>query len=234
MNKVVVITGGSKGIGLAIARVFAKAGKDLAICARNLSELEKVKNNLESEFSIKCYVQSVDMSVKEDVLKFADYVLKNVGEIEVLVNNAGVFIPGQIHQEEDGALDTMINTNLYSAYNITRALIPSMISRKDGHVINICSIASVTPYENGGSYSISKYAMYGMTKVLREEMKEHGVRVTAILPGATWSDSWSGVDLPEERLVKPEDIAAVVFNAYTLSKQAVVEEIVVRPQLGDL
>lgn len=229
----VVITGASKGIGLAVAKAFASEKKDLALCARNIEDLKNVKQELESSYSIKCYIEAVDVSQKSEVKQFAENI-HSIGQVEVLVNNAGVFIPGQIIEEDEGALEKMIDTNLYSAYNLTRLLTPRMVAKRDGHIINMCSIASVTPYANGGSYSISKYAMYGMTKVLREEMKEHNVRVTAVLPGATWSNSWAGVDLPEERLMKSEDIAAVVLNAYKLSKQAVVEEIIVRPQLGDL
>lgn len=233
MSKMVVITGASKGIGLAVAKAFASEKKDLALCARNIEDLKNVKQELESSYGIKCYIEAVDVSQKSEVKQFAENI-HSIGQVEVLVNNAGIFIPGQIIEEDEGALEKMIDTNLYSAYNLTRLLTPRMVAKRDGHIINMCSIASVTPYANGGSYSISKYAMYGMTKVLREEMKEHNVRVTAVLPGATWSNSWAGVDLPEERLMKAEDIAAVVLNAYKLSKQAVVEEIIVRPQLGDL
>ena len=90
------------------------------------------------------------------------------------------------------------------------------------------------PYANGGSYSISKYAMLGMTKVLREEMKQHGIRVTAVLPGATLTPSWAGVDLPASRFIKPEDVAESVYGTYSLSKNSVVEEILIRPMEGDI
>src|SRR6478736_764760 len=99
----------------------------------------------------------------------------------------------------------MITTNLYSAYHLSRALIGSMIERKRGYIFNICSTASITPYINGGSYCVSKYALYGMTKVLREELKEFNIKVTAVLPGATKTDSWEGVELPDDRFIKPED-----------------------------
>jgi NADP-dependent 3-hydroxy acid dehydrogenase YdfG len=89
-------------------------------------------------------------------------------------------------------------------------------------------------YKNGGSYTISKFALLGFSKVLREELKEHGVKVTALLPGAAWSDSWSGAPYPEERLMQAADVARTVWAAYTLSDSAVVEEVVLRPQLGDL
>jgi short-subunit dehydrogenase len=109
-----------------------------------------------------------------------------------------------------------------------------MIRRKGGHIFMMCSTASIIPYTNGGSYCISKFALYGMTKVLREELKEHGVRVTAVLPGATLTASWEGVDLPAERFMKPEDVAQAMFTAWSLSSQAVIEELLIRPQLGDI
>ena len=128
----------------------------------------------------------------------------------------------------------MINTNLYSAYHITKGLVSSMIENRKGHIFNICSTASVMPYVNGGSYCISKYAMYGMTKVLREELKDHNIKVTAILPGATFTSSFEGTDLPEERFMKPLDVSETVYAASMLSPSACVEEITLRPQLGDL
>jgi len=174
------------------------------------------------------------MRQKADVIAFADFVKSSWKEIDVLINNAGVFLPGEIAKEEDGQLETMIETNLYSAYYLTRALLPTMTPQKKGHIFNICSIASQIAYPNGGSYSISKFALLGFSKVLREELKEQGIRVTSILPGATWSNSWKGVDLPEDRLMQASDVAKTVYSAYTLSQSAVVEDIVLRPQLGDL
>lgn len=98
----------------------------------------------------------------------------------------------------------------------------------------MCSIASKIAYPNGGSYSISKFALLGFSKVLREELKPTGIKVTSILPGATWSNSWAGVDLPEDRLMQAHDIAIPVWSALSMSPSAVVEEITIRPQLGDL
>ena len=154
--------------------------------------------------------------------------------VDVLINNAGVFVPGQVHNEEEGMLEKMIDTNLYSAYRLTRGLVQGMIDKKSGHIFNICSTASFMPYVNGSSYCISKFAMLGMSKVLREELKEHNVRVTSVMPGATFTASWEGVDLPEERFMKAEDVAEAIWQAYVLSKRTVMEELVLRPQLGDL
>ena len=143
-------------------------------------------------------------------------------------------MPGSIHNEDEGTLEKQIETNLYSAYHITRAIINQMMERKSGHIFNMCSIASITAYANGGSYAISKHALHGFSKCLRQEMIPHGVRVTAVLPGATLTASWEGVDLPAERFMKAEDVAEVVWCNFKLSGQTVVEDIVLRPQLGDI
>lgn len=235
MNKVAVITGGTKGIGRAIINIFAENGFDIITCSRKSDDLGKLKQEVESIYKgIEVLTRQSDLSLKTEVNDFVKYVISKRSHIEVLVNNTGVFLPGEISKEPDGQLETMINTNLYSGYRLTRGVLPQMMHDKNGHIFNICSIASIMPYANGGSYSISKYAMLGMTKVLREEMKPYDIRVTAVLPGATLTASWEGVDLPESRLMKSEDVADAVFGAYGLSKNSVVEEILIRPQEGDI
>ncbi len=231
----IVITGGTKGIGWAIAQEFASAGYDIALCARTTSDLEDARQKLKDiDASIDILTKEVDMSNKEEVLAFAATINEKWGGVDVLVNNAGVFLPGEIHKEEDGLLEKQIETNLYSAYHMTRALIPNMMEQKNGHVFNMCSVASLIAYPNGGSYSISKFALLGFSKVLREEMKDKGIKVTSIMPGATWSNSWAGVELPEDRLMQAKDIAIAVMAATKMSPSAVIEDIVLRPQLGDL
>lgn len=234
MNKVIVVSGGSKGIGKEIIKKFAAQGFNIATCARNESDLAQLKKEVESQYSVNLYYQVADLSQKKDTLAFAELVKSLNQPIEVLINNTGVFMPGSIVEEEEGNLEKMIDTNLYSAYHLTRALIPSMIQAKKGHIFNICSIASIMAYPNGGSYSISKFALLGFSKVLREEMKPQGIRVTSVLPGATLTASWEGVEVAPERLMKAEDVADTVYATYALSQQAVVEEVIIRPQLGDL
>ena len=128
----------------------------------------------------------------------------------------------------------MVESNVYSAYHLSRSIVPAMKEIRSGHVFNMCSIASIKAYPNGGSYAISKFALLGFSKVLREELKEFNVRVTAVLPGATRTASWDGVDLPEDRFMRAEDVAETVFSAYSISERSVVEEIIIRPQLGDI
>ncbi len=231
----IIITGGTKGIGFACASIFARNNYNVAICSRNAMDLEEAGKKLqEVNQNIKVFTSVCDVSKKEEIERFGNDVLAEFGTVDVLLNNAGVFFPGSIAEEETGNLETMIETNLYSAYHLVRNQLPQMKARNSGHIINMCSIASITAYENGGSYAISKFALLGMSKCLRQELKATGIKVTAILPGATWSASWVGVDLPHSRLMEAEDIAEVVFNCTQLSKSAVVEEIVIRPQLGDL
>jgi len=122
-------------------------------------------------------------------------------EVDVLVNNAGGFIPGFIYNEEDGELEKMIESNLYSAYYITKGLIGSMIKKNQGHIFNIESIAAKIPYTRGSSYSVAKFALHGFTKVLREEMKEYGIKVTSVLPGATFTKSWESTGIPPDRFI---------------------------------
>ena len=230
-----IITGASKGIGKAIAEIFAQNSINLALCARGIEDLDTLRNSLLKEYpDLIIEIFQVDVSDKTEVAAFAERVLKIFKKVDILVNNAGVFLPGEILHEEEGHLQKQIETNLYSAYNLSRAIVPSMVENKKGHVINMCSVASQIAYPNGGSYSISKFALLGFSKVLREELKEKNIRVTSILPGATWSNSWAGVDLPESRLMQASDIAKVVYTAIDLSDAAVMEDIVIRPQLGDL
>lgn len=224
MNKTIVVTGGTKGIGRAIVNKFAKEGFTVITCARTNDE----------QFPENVLFFKADLSKKAEVLAFADFVKTSVSQVDILVNNTGFFLPGQIHNEAEGTLEAMIETNLYSAYHLTRALVNDMIARKSGYIFNICSVASIVAYTNGGSYCISKFAMLGMSKVLREELKPHGVRVTSILPGATFTNSWAGVELPTERFIASDDIAEVVWAANALPATTVLEEIVMRPQLGDL
>ncbi len=235
MNKLLIVTGGTKGIGRALIEKFASAGLDIITCARNSKELKQLKSDIESSYpSIQLYTFKADLSKKEETMDFASFIKDHKRPVEILINNTGVYLPGKIHTEKSGMLEQMINTNLYSAYHLSRSLIPSMIKKKQGYIFNICSTASIMPYINGGSYCISKYALLGMTKVLREELKEYNIKVTAVLPGATKTASWEGVELPDERFIKPMDIAESIYSVYKLSPNTVVEELLIRPQLGDI
>ncbi len=234
MNKTVVISGATKGIGLAIAEAFAKIGFDLAICSRHSSDQDAMVAAFAKKFpKVNLWTFVADMSKEAEVKAFAKFVGSKMNQVDVLVNNAGVFLPGNILEEPDGRLEAQIETNLYSAYYLTRAIRPLL--PKHGHIFNIASIASFMAYPGGGSYTISKFAMLGFSKVLREELKPAHIKVTSVMPGATWSNSWQGDNLPPyERLMPAEDIASMVVAAWQLGPSSVVEDLVIRPQLGDL
>jgi short-subunit dehydrogenase len=233
--KNIVITGASKGIGAAIAWKFAAAGFDIALCARTFADLETLRNDILQKYpTIRVFIKAVNVAEKAQIQAFGDDVLAAFGSIGILVNNAGVFLPGAITKEEEDTLLQLINTNLYSAYYLTRKVLPTMLAQNDGYIFNMCSIASKTAYPTGGSYSVSKFALLGFNKALREELKTTQIRVTALLPGAVRTPAWGDIDLPDSRFIQATDIADAVWSCYNMTAGAVVEELVVRPQAGDI
>ena len=233
----IVITGASKGLGKAIAEAFAedKQGHSFFLCARNKEELDKAAKELQGRFPrINMYSKVCYVGEKNSVITFANWIMQQTDRIDILINNAGVFYPGSVNNEEDGVLEKMIQVNLFGAYQLTRFLLPGMMKMKAGHIFNICSIASLQAYENGGAYSISKFALYGFSKNLREGMKPYGIKVTHVLPGAAYTDSWGSSDIDPKRIMEADDIAKMIYTAAHLSPQACVEEIILRPLLGDL
>ena len=234
-GKNVVITGASKGIGKAVADAFAAEGANLFLCSRNEVQLYNTVAELQTKFSnTHIKARPFDLSVKEQAIAFGNWVNETAGTTYILVNNAGSFLPGSVYNEEDGLLEKMMAINLYSAYHLTRVLLPHMMEARTGFIFNICSIASMKAYANGGSYSISKFAMLGFSKNLREEMKPYHIKVSAISPGAILTDSWGDYDNSSHRIMEASDVANIILTAVKLSPAAVVEDIVLRPQLGDL
>ena len=230
----VVITGASQGIGFAIAAAFANAGYTLCLCSKTKANMDTAGNSLASKYpNATIHFTHADLSKKEQCTQFAQWCLDK-GTPAILVNNAGFFSPGNIEDEADDALEQQMAVNLYSAYHTTRAVLPAMLKMGKGHIFNICSIASLNAYAQGGSYSISKFALLGFSKNLRLELKDKGIKVTAVCPGAVYTNSWVGSGVDPNRIMESEDIAKMIFAAAHLSPQAVVEDIVMRPQKGDL
>lgn len=230
-----VITGASRGIGKAIARIFAANGYELFLCSRHEESLFAGTEELKAEFpQATIHAKAFDLGKQQQAQFFARWVLDQATSVDVLVNNAGTFTPGNVSDEPDGALEMMMEANLYSAYYVTRALLPQMIAQKSGHIFTSGSVAGVQAYPGGGAYSISKFALRALAQNLRHELKPHGIKVTSIIAGAVYTDSWKEAGIPEERMMKADDIAQLVFQTSRLSPQATVEEILVRPQLGDI
>ena len=234
--QLVVVTGGSQGIGRALVQVFLREGFAVATCARSATALAQLQTSLAGQHpGATLHLLPADLSEAADCQRFADFVLALNLPLAALVNNAGAYVPGRFQDEPtDGSqLREMLAVNLLSAYDVTRALLPTLLAQGHGHVFTICSTASIMPYPNGGSYGVAKYALLGYTKTLREEVKTQGLRVTAVLPGPTFTRSWEGVGEPPERFIQPLDVAETVLGAFRLSPHTVVEEILIRPQLGD-
>lgn len=230
----IVITGGSKGMGKAVAEKFSTSENNIFICARDGQELEETTRYLNEKYGARVKYFTTDLSEKENVLKFAAWVSEQSNAVDILVNNAGYFIPGSVYDEEEGTLRKMIDIHLFGAYHLTRALLPAMMKKRSGHIFNMSSIAALSAYKNGGSYSISKYALMGFSKNLREEMKPFNIKVTTVYPGAVYTASWEGAGVLPERIMEVNDIASLIHSISLLSPQACVEDIVIRPLLGDL
>ena len=229
-----VVTGASRGIGKAIARIFALHGYNLLLTSQNEEKLLQTVAELKTDFpDVTIDAQALDIGNKQKAILFAQWVANRADTVDVLVNNAGTFLPGNVSEEADGMLQKIMEVNLYSAYHVTRALLPKMKAQGSGHIFNMCSIAGLQAYPNGGSYSISKAALHSFSKNLRYELMPHGIKVTAVIPGAVYTDSWAPFVGPE-RIMEVDDIAHMVYAASRLSPQAVVEDIILRPQLGDL
>ncbi len=236
---IVLITGASQGIGAAIARVFAKEirGVRLALVARNEKNLKVVaracaKVASGGEKAVQIFVCDVSDEAAVATLKAA--VTKRFGDVDVLVNNAGVFAAAAFAETKVAEFDRIVSANLRSAFLVTQAFLPAMVKRKRGDFFFMSSIAGLAAYPDGAAYCAAKFGVTGLAKVLRAETKGAGVRVCCVYPGATWSPSWSGSGVAPERMMPATDVARAFLEVYRLSRATVVEEIVLRPQWGDL
>lgn len=228
MEKVALITGVTRGLGETIAEALEEKGYRIAGCGSKLKSVQNAKSKHPN-----WDIQPVNLLSKKEIQEWANYLLSTYStQIEVLINNAGTFIRKNILEEENP--EYLLSLNLLGAYHLTRSLLPIMIEKKSGTVINIISIAAFTHYPGSIAYNMSKSALFSFSESLRAEVRKHGIKVVSLLPGAFYSSSWEGSDIPRERLMKPEDIAKMITTVLELSSQTMVEQIIMRPQLGDL
>jgi hypothetical protein len=223
-----IITGATKGIGKAIAVKLADEGYNLMVCARTENDLIALQNELKST-GVKVITYVADCSSKADVMAFYEQVKLSFSTIDVLVNNVGVFLTGNILDEEDRAFELQQQLNLNSTYYLSKYLGKVMRSQRSGHIFNICSIASIKSIENAGSYSVTKAAMLSLNNVLRAELADYNVKVTAILPGSTLTASWEGTKINPDKFVQPDDIANSLYAILNLSSGVNVDEITLTP-----
>jgi NADP-dependent 3-hydroxy acid dehydrogenase YdfG len=232
---VVLITGASQGIGAAIAKVFAQEirGVRLALVARSEKNLVRVAAVC-AKLGATVATFPCDVAAEAPVAEMAAAVTKRFGGVEVLINNAGSFAGAPLTAMSVAEFDRLIAANLRSVFLVSRAFVPGMIARKSGDVFNMSSIAGLIAYPGGAAYSAAKFGVSGLSKVMRAELKDHGVRVCCVYPGATVSPSWRGSGVDEARMMPTADVAQAFYAIYRLSRRTVVEEIVLRPQGGDV
>ncbi len=231
-HRTAVVTGGSRGVGRAIVQRLAREGWQVFFSARDGRKIHDLEAELKKEsHAVSGY--ACDLTRKSDIEKWAAHLLEKLPHIDLLVNNAGTFIPGKILTEDDATFEHLMRLNAAAPYYLTKRLLPRMLRQGRGLIINISSTAGLQPYPNGASYCISKYAMTGFSKVLREELKPTGVRVSTLYPGPIYTDSWAGTPYAPERFILPETVAAVVHDLAGLPPDVVVEDVVLRPQAGD-
>jgi short-subunit dehydrogenase len=230
-----LITASTKGMGRATAITFANEGISLAICSRHQEDLDAFKAELLGiNPNIKVFTAVADCSIKAQVIKFASDAESELGFISIIVNNAGIYEYSSILDDGDDTFNKHVNTNLMPTYELYRYFGKKMSAAKEGHIFTICSVASLVPLAEAGTYSVTKYALLGLNKVMRTEMEKYGVKVTAIIPGSTLTDSWKGMEVDKNKMVLPEDIASAIINTYKMSAGANVDEIIIKPAFGQI
>jgi NAD(P)-dependent dehydrogenase (short-subunit alcohol dehydrogenase family) len=231
---IAVVTGASQGIGRAIAEAFTERdGAQVALVARSDAKLESVAEACREKGG-EALVVPTDVTDDQAVVEMAETVRDEWGVPDVLVNNAGMFTYAPIDELTLDGFREQIDVNLTGTFAVTEAFLPAMRERGHGHLFYMGSVASIKAYPGNAGYCAAKHGVRGLARVVREETKDEGLRVTTVIPGATYTPTWDGVDLPEERFMPPEDVARAVVDAYHLSDRTVMEELLLRPQEGDV
>lgn len=234
-SPVVVVTGASQGIGAAIARAFAADvdGVRLALVARNAGRLAAVARSC-AALGATAEIFPCDVSDEVAVDKLEATVRGRFGAVDVLINNAGKYVGAPFLSTTVAEFDRMVSANLRSLFLVTRVFAPAMVRRRRGDIFNMGSIAGLTALPGASAYSAAKFGVAGLSKTMRAEFKDKGVRVCCVHPGATVSPSWRGSGVSAARMMPAEDVARAFLALFRMTRRTVVEEIVLRPQLGDL
>ena len=234
-NPVVLISGASQGIGAVLAKTFAQEiqGVRLALVARNVAGLRRVAQAC-AKAGATAAAFGCDVSNEASVSLMAAAVTQRLGAVDVLINNAGAFTMAPFAETTVGEFDRMIAVNLRSAFLVTQAFLPAMLKAKRGDIFFMSSIAGLGAYPHATAYCAAKFGVTGLAQVLRAETKDRGIRVCCVHPGATWSPSWAKSGVKPTRIMPAEDVARAILDVHRLGRRTVVEEIVLRPQLGDV
>ena len=225
---VALVTGGTRGIGRAIARRLAQLGAAVSICGRDKSALSaaaaQLQNSGQPVFSL-----IADVSRSVDVSSLVDKTQSALGPISILVNNAGIGLFGPAHEKTEADWDRVLDTNLKSVFLVSRAVAPSMIQRGTGDIINISSLAGRNAFAGGGIYCASKWGLQGLSGCMAEDLREHGIRVSVICPGSVATDFSTRGSKDLSKVLSPEDVAHAVEMIVTQRPQSFLSEIHLRP-----
>ena len=226
-----LVTGATHGIGRATAFALGRAGYRVGVCARTAASVEAVVAELRAE-GIEAAGAAADVGNPEQVERAVGTVAGALGEIGLLVNNAGVLIARPFEELTLEDWDTTMATNLRSLYLVTRAVVPGMRRRREGTIVNVASLAGRNGFVGGTAYTASKHAVLGFGRSLMLELRKEGIRVITICPGSV--DTAMLRDQPllpsnAERILRPEDVAASILHAAQLPGRALVSELDIRP-----
>jgi 3-oxoacyl-[acyl-carrier protein] reductase len=227
-GQVALVTGSSRGIGLAIARRLGRMGARVSLCARNLAILETAAAGLRA-LGIEVLAAAVDVRRADQVSTLVSETERTLGPVDILVNNAGIGIFGPFHEHTDADWNTVLDTNLKSAFITSRAVAPEMIRRKTGHIINVSSLAGKSTFANGAIYCASKWGLLGLTGCMAEELRAHGIRVSAICPGSVATEFSPHVGKDPSKMLQPEDVAHAVAAVVTQAPGSFLSEVYLRP-----
>jgi 3-oxoacyl-[acyl-carrier protein] reductase len=227
-GQIALVTGGSRGIGLAVARRLGSMGAKVAICARDHKKLDESAAALRTE-GIAVLPLPADVSKADEIARLVEQVERSLGPLDIVVNNAGigVFGPGQDASEADW--DRVLGTNLKGVFLMCRAVAPSMIRRKTGHIVNISSLAGKNAFANGAVYCASKWGLQGFTFCLAEDLRAYGVRVSVVCPGSVLTEFGPHSGKDASKMLQPVDVAHAVAMLVTQAPQSFVSELLMRP-----
>jgi len=220
-GRVVLITGAGRGIGRALAHAFAGAGAKVALLGKTKKNLLEVQKELK-ESGAPTVVLAVDVSDEGAVSRAVAAAEQQLGPVDVLVNNAGIFVMAPIEKLDTLAFDRTLAVNLRGPFLMCRALLPGMKSRRRGHIVNISSTAGRRGFAGGGAYCASKFGLAGLTEAMRYEARASNVRVTCVYPSTVNTDlvKKAGMDFASERAIQPEDVANAVVSLVAMDDRA--------------